>query len=33
MPNYSMRVEWSPEDEVYLASCPELPISLKFGEG
>ena len=24
MPNYSMRVEWSPEDEVYLASCPEL---------
>ena len=24
LPNYSMRVEWSPEDEVYLASCPEL---------
>jgi predicted RNase H-like HicB family nuclease len=24
MPNYSMRVEWSPEDQVYLASCPEL---------
>lgn len=24
MPNYSVRVEWSPEDEVYLASCPEF---------
>jgi len=24
VPNYSMRVEWSREDEVYVASCPEM---------
>jgi predicted RNase H-like HicB family nuclease len=24
MPNYSMRLAWSPEDGVYVASCPEL---------
>ena len=24
MPTYSMRVEWSPEDEIYIASCPEM---------
>jgi predicted RNase H-like HicB family nuclease len=24
MPKYSMRVVWSPEDEVFVASCPEL---------
>ncbi len=24
MPNYSMRLVWSPEDQVYVASCPEL---------
>lgn len=24
MANYSMRLVWSPEDEVYVASCPEL---------
>jgi len=24
MPKYSMRVAWSPEDEVFVAACPEL---------
>ena len=24
MPNYGMRLAWSPEDQVYVASCPEL---------
>jgi len=24
LPNYSMRLAWSPEDEVYVAFCPEL---------
>jgi len=24
MPNYGMKLAWSPEDEVYVASCPEL---------
>jgi predicted HicB family RNase H-like nuclease len=24
MPHYGMRLAWSPEDQVYVASCPEL---------
>ena len=24
MPDYSMRLAWSPEDQLFVASCPEL---------
>lgn len=32
MDNYSLRLEWSEEDEGYIATCPEFPGLSAFGE-
>ena len=32
MPHYSMRLVWSPEDRVFVASCPELGDLSAHGE-